>query len=128
MAAPVTPSHLPRPDFHFTGQVGRTFKDSDPAQFPQPVQPPKGAPNIVLILLDEPTNGVDAENGARLRAALQAFRGAMILVSHDDMFVSEIATRAMLLSNGRLSDARIHDHPHVHRHPHIHPLTEETHG
>lgn len=48
-----TPDILPRPDFHFTGQVGRTFKDSDPAQFPQPVQPPKGAPNIVLILLDD---------------------------------------------------------------------------
>ena len=47
------PAHLPRPDFHFTGQVGRTFKDSDPAQFPQPVQPPEGAPNIVLILLDD---------------------------------------------------------------------------
>ncbi|MEJ2816121.1 arylsulfatase [Caulobacter sp. CCG-8] len=48
-----TPDHLPRPDFRFTGQVGRTFKDSDPAQFPQPVQPPPGAPNIVLILLDD---------------------------------------------------------------------------
>jgi arylsulfatase A-like enzyme len=48
-----TPDHLPRPDFHFTGQVGRTFKDSDPAQFPQPTEPPKGAPNIVLILLDD---------------------------------------------------------------------------
>lgn len=48
-----TPDHLPRPDFHFTGQVGRTYKDSDPAQFPQPVQPPAGAPNIVLILLDD---------------------------------------------------------------------------
>ncbi len=48
-----TPAHLPRPDFHFTGQVGRTFKDSDSAQFPQPVQPPEGAPNIVLILLDD---------------------------------------------------------------------------
>lgn len=81
-----------------------------------------------VLLLDEPTNGVDAENGARLRTALQVFTGAMILVSHDDMFVSEIATRAMLLSNGRLSDARIHDHPHVHHHRHIHPLTEETHG
>lgn len=81
-----------------------------------------------VLLLDEPTNGVDAENGARLRAALQVFTGAMILVSHDDMFVSEIATRAMLLSNGRLSDARIHDHPHVHHHRHIHPLAEETQG
>ncbi|MBP6877051.1 MAG: arylsulfatase [Phenylobacterium sp.] len=48
-----TPDHLPRPDFHFTGQVGRTYQDSDPAQFPQPVAAPKGAPNIVLILLDD---------------------------------------------------------------------------
>jgi arylsulfatase len=48
-----TPDILPRPDFHFTGEVGRTYKDSDPAQFPQPVQPPKGAPNVLLILLDD---------------------------------------------------------------------------
>ncbi|HVH12981.1 MAG TPA: sulfatase-like hydrolase/transferase, partial [Longimicrobium sp.] len=48
-----TPEILPRPDFHFTGTVGRTFEDSDPPQFPQPVQPPEGAPNIVLILLDD---------------------------------------------------------------------------
>ena len=48
-----TPDILPRPDFHFTGEVGRTYLDSDPAQFPQPVQPPEGAPNIVLILLDD---------------------------------------------------------------------------
>ncbi|MGH6998287.1 MAG: arylsulfatase, partial [Phenylobacterium sp.] len=51
--AAATPDHLPRPDFHFTGQVGRTYQDSDPAQFPQPVAAPKGAPNIVLILLDD---------------------------------------------------------------------------
>src|SRR5882724_6116476 len=44
---------LPRPDFHFRGQIGRTFQDSDPATFPQIVRPPKGAPNIVLILLDD---------------------------------------------------------------------------
>jgi len=48
-----TPDILPRPDFHFTGEVGRTYADSDPAQFPQPVQAPAGAPNIVLILLDD---------------------------------------------------------------------------
>jgi hypothetical protein len=53
--APVepTPSVLPRPDFHFSGSVGRTYLDSDPPQFPQPVQAPKAAPNIVLILLDD---------------------------------------------------------------------------
>src|SRR5262252_3016573 len=48
-----TPSALPRPDFRFPGNVGRTYLDSDPAQFPQPVQAPKGAPNVVLILLDD---------------------------------------------------------------------------
>ena len=48
-----TPTVLPRPDFHFPGTVGRTYKDSDPSQFPQPVQAPKGAPNIVLILIDD---------------------------------------------------------------------------
>ena len=42
-----TPSVLPRPDFHFPGNVGRTYLDSDPPQFPQPVQAPKGAPNVV---------------------------------------------------------------------------------
>jgi arylsulfatase A-like enzyme len=44
---------LPRPDFHFRGEVGRTYLDSDPATFPQIVRPPKGAPNIVLILLHD---------------------------------------------------------------------------
>src|SRR5690348_3237474 len=48
-----TPTVLPRPDFHFPGNVGRTYADSDPAQFPKAVEAPKGAPNIVLILLDD---------------------------------------------------------------------------
>jgi arylsulfatase A-like enzyme len=48
-----TPSALPRPDFRFPGNVGRTYLDSDPPQFPQPVQAPKGAPNVVLILIDD---------------------------------------------------------------------------
>src|SRR5262245_61738048 len=48
-----TPSVLPRPDFHFRGNVGRTYLDSDPPRFPQPVLAPKGAPNVVLILIDD---------------------------------------------------------------------------
>ncbi|WP_211596418.1 arylsulfatase [Paracoccus aestuariivivens] len=50
---PSTPSVLPRPDFRFEGNIGRSIADSDPAQFPQPVQAPDGAPNVVLILLDD---------------------------------------------------------------------------
>lgn len=37
-----TPKVLPRPDFEFKGKVGKTYKDSDPPQFPQPVKAPKG--------------------------------------------------------------------------------------
>lgn len=44
---------LPRPDFHFPGKVGRTYEDSDPPRFPKVVRPPKGAPNVLLILLDD---------------------------------------------------------------------------
>ena len=44
---------LPFPDFRYSGSVGRTIEESDPPQFPQPVRPPKGAPNIVFILIDD---------------------------------------------------------------------------
>lgn len=77
-----------------------------------------------VLLLDEPTNGVDSENGKRLRAALRAFPGAMLLVSHDDGFIAELATRAMAIEGGRLFPAALHAHPHshTHSHPHIHPV------
>ncbi len=48
-----TPRVLPRPDYHFPGKVGRTVADSDPAQFPQPVKAPPGAPNVVVIILED---------------------------------------------------------------------------
>jgi arylsulfatase A-like enzyme len=44
---------LPYAEPEFRGAVGTTFKDSDPAKFPQRVQAPAGAPNILLVLLDD---------------------------------------------------------------------------
>lgn len=44
---------LPAPESRFPGNVGRTFKDSDPPVFPQPPQPAADAPNIVLVILDD---------------------------------------------------------------------------
>jgi arylsulfatase A-like enzyme len=43
---------LPIPDSVFKGVVGRTTDDSK-SDFPQPVQPPKGAPNVLLIMTDD---------------------------------------------------------------------------
>ena len=48
-----TPEILPRPDYRFEGNVGRTYLESDQPRFPQPVKAPEGAPNVVLILLDD---------------------------------------------------------------------------
>src|SRR6188768_2365981 len=51
---PPEESHvLPRPDFKYRGNVGRTIAESDPPQFPLPVRAPAGAPNVVLILIDD---------------------------------------------------------------------------
>ena len=46
-AAPETSTVLPFEPFRYKGNVGRTIAESDPPEFPQPVRPPKGAPNIV---------------------------------------------------------------------------------
>ena len=43
---------LPTPPAPFKGQIGLSAKDSKP-DFPKPVEAPKGAPNIVLVLLDD---------------------------------------------------------------------------
>jgi arylsulfatase A-like enzyme len=40
------------PPTGFQGVVGRTYKESKP-YFPPPVTPPKGAPNVLLVLLDD---------------------------------------------------------------------------
>ena len=72
-----TPKVLPRPDFEFKGKVGKTYKDSDPPQFPQPVKAPKGAPNVVLILLDDITS-----KSVRADASLPAGAGADEILAH----------------------------------------------
>ena len=73
-----------------------------------------------VLLLDEPTNGVDATHAGRLMDELAAFPGALILVSHDAAFVAGLATRALLMQDGRLLPAMIHDHPMPR--PHLHAL------
>jgi ABC-type Mn2+/Zn2+ transport system ATPase subunit len=50
-------------------------------------------PNV--LVLDEPTNHLDLEAIHALVAALQAFEGALVFVSHDRAFVSSLATRVL---------------------------------
>lgn len=43
---------IPKPDPAFTGTIGETYATSKPA-YPQPLRAPAGAPNVLLILLDD---------------------------------------------------------------------------
>ncbi|HEV7650402.1 MAG TPA: ABC-F family ATP-binding cassette domain-containing protein [Actinophytocola sp.] len=57
-----------------------------------------------LLLLDEPTNNLDLESVARLESALTAYEGALVVVSHDDRFLSSLGlTRHLHLADGVLS-------------------------
>jgi arylsulfatase A-like enzyme len=53
---------LPIPDPAFKGKIGKTYKDSTP-DYPQPVTAPEGAPNVLLILLDDVGFGMTSTFG-----------------------------------------------------------------
>lgn len=61
-----------------------------------------GEPDI--LLLDEPTNHIDIDSIKRLEEILLRFTGALILVTHDRMFLQRIATRIVEIDRGRLFD------------------------
>ncbi|MBK5965702.1 cobalt ABC transporter ATP-binding protein [Thiocystis minor] len=78
------------------------------------------AMNPEALLLDEPTNGLDEATEQRLVEHLSGLDQAMIIVSHDRRFLERLATRAVRLADGRLTDAILHSHGHSHRHAHLH--------
>ncbi|MBX9605408.1 MAG: ABC-F family ATPase [Gammaproteobacteria bacterium] len=59
-------------------------------------------PNVML--LDEPTNHLDMESIESLNAALEAYPGTLIFVSHDREFVSSLATRVIEMSADGIVD------------------------
>jgi cobalt/nickel transport system ATP-binding protein len=77
-----------------------------------------------VLLLDEPSNGLDAGARARLLDHLAGLAGqharTMLIVSHDRALLERLATRAVALADGRLTPATLHSHPHTHRHTHLH--------
>ena len=53
-----------------------------------------------LLLLDEPTNHLDMDSIAWLEKFLKAFKGAVVVISHDRYFLDAIVDRILYLKDG----------------------------
>ena len=87
------------------------------------------AMNPEIILLDEPTTGLDENVRQRLIDCLAKLPQALLFTSHDQYLIDHLATRAVFIKNRTLVNSILHKHPHihVHSHKHVHPEDEPTH-
>ncbi|NNE75831.1 MAG: ABC-F family ATP-binding cassette domain-containing protein, partial [Pricia sp.] len=60
--------------------------------------------NNDVLLLDEPTNHLDIESIIWLEQFLKNFTGAVVIVSHDKMFLDNVTNRTIEISLGRIYD------------------------
>ncbi|UKM64844.1 ATP-binding cassette domain-containing protein [Flavobacteriaceae bacterium GSB9] len=60
--------------------------------------------NNDILLLDEPTNHLDIESIIWLEGFLKNYTGAVVIVSHDKMFLDNVTNRTIEISLGRIYD------------------------
>ncbi len=57
-----------------------------------------------ILLMDEPTNHLDIDTIELLEELLKKFRGDLLVVSHDRVFIDKIATHILYLSGGKIRE------------------------
>jgi ATP-binding cassette, subfamily F, member 3 len=60
--------------------------------------------NNDILLLDEPTNHLDIESIIWLESFLKNYTGAVVIVSHDKMFLDNVTNRTIEISLGKIYD------------------------
>ncbi len=60
--------------------------------------------NNDVLLLDEPTNHLDIESIIWLEQFLRTYPGAVVIVSHDKMFLDNVTNRTIEISLGKIYD------------------------
>ena len=63
--------------------------------------------NPDVLLLDEPTNHLDIESIEWFEAYLKAFRGPILLVSHDRKFLDNVTNRTVEILLGHIHDYKV---------------------
>jgi ATP-binding cassette subfamily F protein 3 len=57
---------------------------------------------VNLLLLDEPSNHLDMESNDALLAAIDNFEGAVVMVTHNEMFLHALAQRLVVFQGDRI--------------------------
>lgn len=77
-----------------------------------------------VLLLDEPSTGLDIRTKEKLINVLSSLDLSFVLISHESDFLTDIADTIYVMDKGRiLTDQEIHLHRHIHAHPlgaHLH--------
>ena len=63
--------------------------------------------NPDFILLDEPTNHLDIDSIQWLESYLAAYKGGVIVISHDRLFLDNVTNRTLDLSLGNIFDYKV---------------------
>lgn len=56
-----------------------------------------------ILLLDEPTNHLDLDSCESLLGAIKSFEGAVLMVTHSEYFLKEVANRLIIFDDGKVS-------------------------
>ena len=56
-----------------------------------------------MLLLDEPTNHLDLESCESLLGAIKSFPGAVLIVTHSEYFLKEIANKLIVFDDGKVT-------------------------
>lgn len=52
-----------------------------------------------LLILDEPTNNLDIETIEKITSALKGYKGAMVVISHDQKFINKLSNETTSIIN-----------------------------
>ncbi len=70
-----------------------------------------------ILLLDEPTTGLDKRGKEKVANLLSELNVPFIMISHALDFTNTVTNRIYTIKNGRIDiAAKIHTHPHIHPH------------
>ncbi|HWI60251.1 MAG TPA: ABC-F type ribosomal protection protein [Symbiobacteriaceae bacterium] len=64
-----------------------------------------------LLVLDEPTNGLDLPSRERVEEALEGYPGTLLLVSHDRYLLQRLATRTLRVGDGSITVGTLRSAP-----------------